>query len=200
MTGGLDHFEYDTESVDSFEVGVKSNPADGRVLVNATAFLAKYDDFQVFQFLVSSSGLTTLQLTNAGKATSRGIELESGWAATRFLDLRLNVTLLDAFYNEFENPDPGSPDFDGNTLPYAPDLKAFFGLVPLGRRGTLSFDASYSYVDTQYSDPSNGDAYRIDAYDLIDARISYTPLEGVWRVDLWGVGTWPTSSTRWSTT
>jgi len=190
MSAGLDHFEYDAESVDSWEVGVKSSPAGGRLLVNATAFLAKYEGFQVFQFLVTSSGATTLQLTNAGEATSQGIEVESRWRATRRLELQLNFTLLDAGYDVFENPDPASPDFDGNKLPYAPDVKAFLGLryvVPLGdRRGALAFDASYSYVDTQFSDPSNGEDYRVDAYDVIDARIGWEPPKGGWRVELWG--------------
>jgi len=189
MTSGLDYFEYEDESVDSWELGIKSTMLDGKLRINASAFMMKFDDFQVFQFLTNARGATTLQLTNAGKATSQGVELETTWVPTDRLEFAFNVTALDATYDEFVNPSPGEPDFTGNKLPYAPDWKTYLSaqyIQPLGEHGNLRFFADYAWVDDQYSDPSNGPLYEIDAYSLISARVSWMPVSERWELALWG--------------
>jgi len=189
MLAGLDHFTYGTESVDAFEVGVKTVAARGRLTLNVTAFLSKYHDYQVFQTLRSESGATTLELTNAGRVTSQGVELESIWIPVDRLQLRLNLTALDATYDRFANPAPGEPDFDGNALPFAPPWKTFFGvqyIQPLGRSGFLTLSASHSFVADQYYDPSNREEFLIESYSLIDARVSWQPRGGGLELALWG--------------
>jgi len=189
MTDGLSYFDYEDESVDDWELGIKSTMLDGTLRINATAFLMRYDDFQVFQFLTNAQGTTTLQLTNAGKATSKGVELESTWIPTDRLEFVFNVTALDAYYNLFENPDPGRPDFTGNTLPFAPDWKTYLSgqyIQPLGEHGALRFFVDYGWIDDQYSDPSNGPLYEIDSYGLIGARITWVPASERWELAVWG--------------
>jgi len=188
MTSGLDYFEYEDESVDSWEAGLKTTLLDGTLRVNVAAFMMEFDDFQVFQFLTNSQGATTLQLTNAGKATSQGVELETTWLPTDRLEFAFNVTALDAAYDRFENPDPTEPDFTGNALPYAPDWKTYVSaqyLQPLGEHGSLRFFADYAWVDDQYSDPSNGPAFLIESYSLINARVSWLPVSERWELALW---------------
>lgn len=188
MTNGLENFEYGSESVDAYEAGLKTVTLGGRLRTNATLFVSRFRDFQVFQFLVNSAGATSLELTNAGRATSQGVELETIWIPVRPFQLRLNVTALDARYNEFENPDPDEPDFDGNKLPYAPDWKTFLGMQyihTLASGGYLTFNIDYSYVGEQFSDPSNADPFRIDSYGLVDARVRWMPPGGGWELALW---------------
>lgn len=189
MTSGLEYFEYKEESVDSWELGIKSTLADGTLRINATAFRMAFDDFQVFQFLTNSEGATTLQLTNAGKATSQGVEVETAWLPTDRLEFLFNVTALDTRYDRFENPDPGEPDFTGNQLPYAPDWKTYLSaqyLQPLGEHGSLLFFADYSWVDDQYSDPSNAPAFRVESNSLLNARVAWMPPSERWELALWG--------------
>ncbi len=189
MTSGLTYFEYEDESVDSWELGIKSTLLNDTLRINATAFMMEFDDFQVFQFLTNAQGATTLQLTNAGKATSQGIELETNWLPTDRLEFAFNVTALDATYDVFVNPDPNEPDFTGNNLPFAPDWKTYFSaqyLLPLGDHGSMRFFADYSWVDDQYSDPSNGPAYLIESYSLVNARVSWMPASERWEIALWG--------------
>jgi iron complex outermembrane receptor protein len=189
MTAGLDFFEYQDESVDSWEAGLKSTMLDGTLRVNVAAFMMEFDDFQVFQFLRNSRGGTTLQLTNAGKATSQGLELETNWLPTDRLEFVFNLARLDASYDLFENPVPDEPDFTGNALPYAPDWKIYLSaqyLLPLGEHGGLRFFADYSWVDDQFSDPSNDPAYLIESYSLVNARVSWQPLSERWELALWG--------------
>jgi iron complex outermembrane receptor protein len=65
----------DAETGDSYELGMKTTLFDGRMILNAAAFYAKYDDFQANNFLFLNNTLITT-LTNAGKVTTGGLELE----------------------------------------------------------------------------------------------------------------------------
>ena len=49
MTAGLEYFPYDSESVDSYEIGLKSTMFEDSLRLNMAAFHAEYDDYQVFQ-------------------------------------------------------------------------------------------------------------------------------------------------------
>ncbi len=64
--------EFGSETVDSFELGLRSVLADGALTLNATAFHSKYSDFQVTQF----TGVGFV-VTNAGSVTSKGFEIEA---------------------------------------------------------------------------------------------------------------------------
>lgn len=189
MTAGLENFQYDSESVDTYEVGIKTTTEDGALRVNASAFVSKFDDFQVFQFLTNSQGATSLQLTNAGEATTQGVELETTWIPLDQLQLMLNVSYVDAAYDKFENPAPGGEPFDDNKLPYAPEWKAYLGvqyIQPVWSDAELAFNVSYNYTDDQFSDPSNSAVDAIDSFELWNARVAYLPSSQNWELALWG--------------
>lgn len=191
MTAGLDFFEYEPESVDSYEAGLKSTMADGKLRLNASLFLSEFDDFQVFQAITSSSGATTLQLTNAGEATTQGIEIETNWIPHDQLQILLNLAYVDATYDEYENPVPGEPDFSGNKLAYSPEWNVFTAIQyiqPVGTAGSeLTMNLSYNYVDERYSDPANlVDLDLLESYEIVNGRIAYTPPDRTWELSLWG--------------
>lgn len=187
MTNGLEFFEYDQETVDSYELGLKTTLMDDKLRLNVALFEMAFDDFQVFQFLENSSGATSLELTNAAEATVTGVETEITWLPTDNLRFIANATFLDASYDDFENPGGGAP-FSGNQLPYAPDLKYFVAAQyrALVGAGALTFDVDYTYVDDQFTDPGNLDIDKIDSYGLIGARVAYTPESNDWEIALWG--------------
>ena len=187
MTNGLERFEYDQESVDSYEFGLKTTAFDNTLRVNLAAFEMRFDDYQVFQFLENSSGATSLELTNAGEVAVSGLETEITWVPTQNFRILANATWLDAVYDEFENPGSGEP-FTGNQLPYAPDLKYYLAaqyLINLGSGG-LTIDVDYSYVDDQFTDPGNLEVDSIDNYGIFGARVAYGPTGGSWELALWG--------------
>ena len=190
-TAGLDFFEYNDEYVDSYELGLKSTLADGRLQFNATLFTMQFQDFQVFQFLLNSQGQVALALTNAAEATSEGIEIETNWFPTDRLELTFNATWLNAEYDKFENPgDPSLPPFTGNKLSFAPEWKSYLSAqytLPIGNAGDLRFFADYSYVDESFSDPSNDpSSFRMDSYSLVNARISWIARSERWEIAAWG--------------
>jgi len=182
---------FDSESVDAYEIGLKSTLADGRLRLNAAAFMQQYSDFQIFQRVLN--GTTSIQIvSNAGKATSQGIETEIAWLPTDRLQLTLNGAWTDATYDRFENPapQPGEPDnFNGNYLNFAPKLKVFAGVQyvqPIGGAGDLTFNVDYSYQDKMYSDPRNRETFDlIPSYDLWNARVTYATAGDRWNVSAW---------------
>ena len=187
MLNGLGNFEHDQETVDSFEFGLKTTAFDDTVRLNLAAFEMQFDDYQVFQFLTTSSGATSLELTNAGEVSVTGLETELTWVPTQNFRLLTNITVLDAVYDEFANPGGGEA-FTGNKLPYAPDLKYYVSaqyLLELGD-GNLTFDVDYTYVDDQFTDPGNLAVDAIDSYSFFGGRVAYMPASGAWELAVWG--------------
>jgi len=188
---GLEFFEYGDEFVDSYELGLKSTLANGRLQFNATLFTMQFQDFQVFQFLENEQGQVQLALTNAAEATSEGLEIETHWLPTDRLELTLNATWLNAEYDTFENPgDPSVPAFTGNKLSFAPELKTYLSgqyTQPIGGAGDLRFFADYSYVDKSFSDATNDPTlFSMDSYNLLSARVAWVPQSERWDLSAWG--------------
>lgn len=187
MTAGLEYFAYDAESVDSYEVGLKSTLFDDTLRVNGAYYYSEYDDFQVFQTVYNSSDAPSVQLTNAGAAINQGVELESVWIPMEQLQLTLNVAYLDAKYDDFTNQNGN--DYSGNELPNSPKWKVYAGMQyiqPVGPIGDLTFNLDYAYNDDYYTDPSNVAPFTIDSVGLWNLRMTLLPSNGGWEVSLWG--------------
>ena len=69
----------DAETINSFEVGVKSDLLDDTLRLNAAAFFYTVDDMQ-FSAIGGSDNLT--QLVNADKGEAYGFEVDAQWLAT----------------------------------------------------------------------------------------------------------------------
>ncbi len=139
---------FDEETVDSYELGLKSTFLDGRLQLNAAAFIADYQDYQVNQFFdlgfdeATGAQLTSIRITNAAEVDTSGLELEVTFNVTADLTLFGSLGLLDATFADFpggtsiEIPNPEIPgdvlkipvNAKGNDLPLAPDVNATLGL------------------------------------------------------------------------
>src|SRR5690606_1870120 len=86
------------EQSQTFELGIKTQLADGRALINAAVFHNKIDDMQTSIFLGSGAAATVVR--NAGKATIQGLELETAFVLFPGTTLRANMALLDPEYDE----------------------------------------------------------------------------------------------------
>jgi len=137
---------FDEETVDSYEIGLKSVFFDGRLQFNAAAFIANYEDYQVNQFFdlgfdeATGAQLTSIRITNAAEVDTSGLEFELTYNVTANLTLNATLGLLDATFADFpggtsvEVPDPitGNPvkvpvNAKGNELPLAPSVNGTFG-------------------------------------------------------------------------
>ena len=188
---------YDSETVDNYEIGLKTTSLDGALIFNVTAFLADYTDVQVTtQKFVVVDGAPPTNVTavlNAGAQENKGLEIETIWQANDNIRLTAMLGFLDADITEFLAPDPDNPgeeiDISDTTDPlFSPDLTAllsaefFWGMGSGDGYGRLS----YVYTDdikTMNLYDSVGDQ---DAYGTLDATLAYTTQSGKWRFALNG--------------
>jgi iron complex outermembrane receptor protein len=91
---------FDPEFVDAFEIGYKSQLFDHRLTLNAATFINKFSDLQLSQFVPSASGAETV-VSNVGKATIKGLEVEVVAIPVEGLTVNLSYGFLDLKYDEY---------------------------------------------------------------------------------------------------
>ena len=90
--------EFDSETVDNFEFGVKATLFDNRMVANLTYFNTQINDFQDRQF----DGVNFL-VQNAGELTQQGIELDVQAKPLDQLFMMLGLSYLDSDFDSFPN-------------------------------------------------------------------------------------------------
>jgi iron complex outermembrane receptor protein len=153
----------DSEVINSFEIGVKSDVLDGRGRVNATTYYFQMDDQQ----LTAVGGDNNItRLLNADKTVGYGFELDSEWILTDDLLATFNIS-----YNKTELQDeqlfvggcfgctvldPIDPSalgdakrysINGNSLPHSPEWISNFTLRYSKEIGVGEF---FAYTDWSY--------------------------------------------------
>ena len=91
--------QFDPESVDAFELGLKSRVLDNSMMLNVAVFRSEYDDLQVSTF----DGVVNFLVNNAASARSQGLETDVRWAVTENLVLSGAVALLDAQWDDYRD-------------------------------------------------------------------------------------------------
>jgi iron complex outermembrane receptor protein len=104
-------FPVKPEKSDDYEVGVRSEWLERRLLVNATVYDTEYHDFQV-QTIVPNI-LNSFILTNIPKVRSRGVEIESIAQITQELHATLGYAYTDARAIDY----PVGQCYSGQTIP-----------------------------------------------------------------------------------
>jgi len=183
-------FTFDTETVESFEVGIKGTAADGRLQFDAAAFKANYNNFQILQFVDLGGGATSIQLRNAAKVKTQGFEASASLYITDNLKVGANVGILDAAFTSFPDAAGIGVNFDGNKLPNAPSFTGAFTLdyhMPVtSLKGSFDIYFEYSHRDSSFTIARNDpNLDNIDARDLVNSRITYSPDEGNWTFSIW---------------
>ena len=95
---------YDPETVDSYELGLRSSLFENRLVFNATLFRSEYQDkheSEIYQF----GAATETVVNNAAEATIDGLEIEAQLAVNERVQLRFSVGMIDGAYDEFLAPD-----------------------------------------------------------------------------------------------
>jgi iron complex outermembrane receptor protein len=157
---------YDPETVDAYEIGLKSEFFDRRVALNLAAFYSDYQDMQQSTTisLAGSVGNETI-VTNASTADIQGLEADITWQPIDDLTFRSSIGYTDAEFGDFiTNLPVAGVDLDNNgvddALPfdmsnvdliYAPEITfAVSGdyTIPLdwGAGAELRLNASYRYL------------------------------------------------------
>jgi iron complex outermembrane receptor protein len=177
------------ETNKSTELGFKAEWLDRRLRTNVAIFHADYTDIQRTATVLNSvPSISTL--TNAGKATIKGIEFDASWLATDALRFDVGYGKTDASYDELlgitcppcgDKATPTELDFD-KLAPWTAHI-AVTHTAQLAN-GELSTRVAYSRRPEYDTDFRNTVALRQEAFGLLDASINYD--FGDWNVALFG--------------
>ncbi len=157
------YIKFDEEKLWSYEVGFKSLFYGKRIMLNGCVFLMDITDMQVLEAFSPMESY----ITNAAKATSKGLELEMTARISDQLTTTGSFGYTDSEYNDFSD---AKGDYKGNSLPYAPAYNFSIG-------GQYRFkDGFYARVDMigygeTYLDKAND--YKRDAYEIVNTRVGY---------------------------
>ena len=181
----------DPEKLNAYEIGIKSELADGTVRLNADIFYYDFKDQQAFILASNPGGAPFQQLSNAAASTLYGAEAELVWKPVEALLLQGGVGYTHSKFDEFNSPAGG--DLSGNELPSAPEWN--FNLMARYEWqlsvGTLAISADTKYTDDQFFGVNNDPLLAQDAYWLSNARIEFAS-----RTSLVGRGLGAPSPTR----
>ncbi len=179
----------DEESIQNFELGIKSDPTD-RIRLNIAAFLMKAKDLQ--RAVISTTPLGPSQrIANTADATVKGLEIDGQIQLADNLAFIGSVGFLDAEYDEVKFDLTGDGLVDQADLdlplPNAPDFTSSASLIhdlDLGAGGTVSTRITYSHRAITFG--TNTDAI-IPTQDVLDFNVAWVPLDlENWQVSLFG--------------
>ncbi len=188
----------------SIELGLKAHALDGLLSANVALFQNKLEDLQASIFTGGGAAATVVR--NAGRATVRGLEIETVLRPFTGTRLSASLSLLDAKYDVFDDEDAEGNfgnQADNRAFVHAPE-KAFnlvldshlATLLGGGVRAVVDYvwtDSFYTYPyqlsgpgDPGYDDSRQvaGDS-QVQAYGLLNARLIWERAEH-WSVALWG--------------
>jgi iron complex outermembrane recepter protein len=164
---------YEPARVNAFEIGFKSESADGRLRLNGALFYNQVTDDHLLGF---DNRTFATRIINVD-TESVGAELEGTWILDNGLALSGGLSYIDATITsdalgvyggdvESGNRVPDVPRFGGNlSLSYTRSLPGFFGLdAP-----ALDARIDYRYVGERPANAQN--SFDLDAYNKVDLRL-----------------------------
>ncbi len=171
---------YDEEFIDNYELFLRYQSPDGRLLVNANIFHFDWSDQQVTTTLPGGAPGFDDTVANAGESEVTGAELELEWQATGRLNLFASLGIIDTEFKEFV---VNGVDLAGMSFSQSPDVTATFGGRYVSERGLFA-TATYSYTDDTFSRITAPEITQISARSLLSGRLGYQ--RGAWQAYVWG--------------
>uniref|UniRef100_UPI00258FC95F TonB-dependent receptor n=1 Tax=uncultured Massilia sp. TaxID=169973 RepID=UPI00258FC95F len=172
---------FDPETVNNFELGLKSQWLQNRLRLNASLFRMKYRDKQE---LVNNTLTGILTIVNAGRASVDGSEVELAYKAASWLDLSASAAWLDGRYDRFA---VATVNNTGNPLSNAPRRQAGVAAnlsYPVSF-GHLVGAASYAWKDSYNTGAANDPNLQLPAYGLANMSAGVESPDRSWRLLAW---------------
>lgn len=193
---GLVKLQYDPETIENMELGMKGDFMDGRLRANVTIFSTDWVDIQL-QSEVFDRGtgepLTTLPLQNAASGESKGIEIELTYAATDALLLGANLGFLDTKYTDVPGAGAVTLDTDFGGAPEETyNLSAQYNWDLSGGNSIMARIQGNYFGDYFRSEnpilrqQAYGSDIKAGDVWLVNARLEFIPADGNYKVALWG--------------
>lgn len=186
------------ETLDAYQLGIKSELAEHRVRLNAAVFYYNFKNIQVQEI---SAG--TINLVNAAAAKMKGMDVDFAFLPIDSFTVRGGFELMNGRYTDFRNApflsptlSPSGSPVGGNTQSVG-DATGFDTVrTPKGTanisstyrwpvsRGNLKSVLSYYHNSGFAWDPDN--RLRQSSYDVLNASIDWSAASNAWGVRIWG--------------
>jgi iron complex outermembrane receptor protein len=188
---GLDfNLAFDKETVDSWELGWKSELLDQRLRLNGAIYYMEIDDIILDYLPDPVNNPQFVEVFNSGEATIEGLELDITWAMTDNFLLGFSYAYLDYDIEDAIFPD-GSDRSDTTGLVWAPE-HAWAAMVDWtipASYGQWLLHADYSWQDDQLAlANTNFGEVTVESFGLLNARLSLADVDmfgGNWQFALW---------------
>jgi len=163
---------FQPDSLVNYEIGLKSDWLDHKLRTSLAVYDMEWKDVQMSSNIEGYS-----VISNGGKATVRGVELETQFAPIRHLTLGVNVAYTDAKFDSVSaDVSAVTGAVAGDKLPFTPAWAASAladYVLPLTDALSSTYGATYRYQGNKWSDyPGNplNTGVVIPHYDTLDLR------------------------------
>jgi len=193
---------YEPEYVKNYEIGMKSTWLDGRMIFNAAAFMAKYEDKQESILVpVDLTNVATV-VRNAASLDMEGLELELMYQITPAWNVMMTYGYMKSEFDEYLadlNGDNIITDNSGLSSRNTPENT--FGIttsytVQVGN-GDLKTRLSYRFRDEMEAEASNNPLGSLDSIDNLNATVTYS--FDNYSISVFGKNITDEREQRWST-
>ena len=183
------------ESLDAYEVGLKSTQMDGRLHFNADGYYYKYTNYQVTSFS------NAMAFVENGDAKIYGAEATLDATVVDHLHINSGLVWTHDRFSDYPNGQVNTPlptggvaqttatyNLAGNQLPNIPGITGSIGANYWTEafNGKLVFDSNYYYNHGWFGTADNNTVYSQKAYGLLAASVAWTEPKGIMTVRLWG--------------
>ena len=205
--GAASDFTFSPETAKGFEAGIKSTVLENQLRLNVTAYSYEFEGLQVDFLNAPTFAFITF---NAGKAETKGIEVEAEYVPSSLPNLHLtgNLNYNKAEYKQFIAPclagqkpsegcteivpgTVGTPgqDISGKPTAVSPEWTAAFGIdydFDLSNGMVLGLTGNAQYIDSYIMSGYGDENSRLGDYTRFDAGIRLTVPDSGWELALLG--------------
>jgi iron complex outermembrane receptor protein len=165
------------ESLDAYELGIKTDLADRKIRINAATFYYNYKNIQLTAF---NNAITTI--FNAASAKIYGLDLDAQFAPTRELTFTLGASLIHDRFGDFPGATFSVPrgtggnvlttgNARGNRLPTTPDWTINVGADYKKEVSFGEFALSLNYFHSDGWAAEADNRLRQAAYDVLNGSV-----------------------------
>lgn len=190
---GVDNLQFDPETVDEFEIGLKSDLLQNTLRLNLAAYSNEISDAQRSIIVVLGSGNATV-VQNAAGLSSTGFEADLLWAPVDGWTFQAGASVIDQEYDEYidngvdvsDRHILGIPDSE---FSLAATYDHSFSFADMTARVDYAWRDSYFNNELAVSDPTSTPALQnaitSPSSDVLNARLGLDFGNG-WDLSIWG--------------
>jgi iron complex outermembrane recepter protein len=180
---------FQPETAETWEIGSKFDLVGRTLRLNIAAFQSDYTDMQITYRGPAPNGVAPF-VTNAGKASIKGGEVELTWLPVDGLSIDASIARLRSRIDRLDiAPEAVQPAAlqVGNDLPYAPRWQTHLGTEYEFTAGSVTITprVDISYQARTYFDATNTpEIAQLGGYTTYNGSVVVKPMSGSWRVTL----------------